>query len=151
MDFHQALNIVSAELDPQPWDHTTPDGTRLRVIPEGLSQGPGDGVVLIQICEHADVQVIPDGPEYSARTADMSGLINALTDRSEWTGREGWGDVLTVRPEADGMRLAYSVWDRDTTGQAADVDRTMVLPEEQRMPLVSALRRAMDVAIGWED
>jgi hypothetical protein len=28
---------------------------------------------------------------------------------------------------------------------------TMRLPEAQRLPLASALRRALDVARGWED
>ncbi|MGW3428909.1 hypothetical protein ACWDHW_13275 [Streptomyces melanosporofaciens] len=149
-DFHQALSTLIAELTPQPWDYTAPDGTRLRVIPEGLRQDPGDGIVLVQICPAAHVQVTPDGPEYPVRTADMSGLIAALTNRTEWTTPGGWGDALTVRPEGDGMRLAYTVWARDTTGQPADVDRTVLVPEAQRLPLVSALRRAGDVASGWE-
>lgn len=151
MDFRDALNIVTAELTPQPWDYTTPEGTRLRVIPEGLREGLGDGVVLIQICEAAHVQVTPDGPEFSVRTACMPELIDALTDRSEWTVEDGWSDALTVRPDGDGMRIAYTVWDRDTTGQSADVDRTVWVPEQQRLPLASALRRALDVARGWED
>lgn len=150
MDFNDALNIVRAELAPQPWDYTTPDGTRLRVIPEGLAQDPGDGVVLIQICEAAHIQVTPDGPEFELRTADMPGLLAALDARTEWTVGS-WSDALAARPEAGGMRIAYTVWARDTTGQGADVDRTMLLPEEQRLPLASALRRALDVARGWED
>jgi hypothetical protein len=150
MDFNDALNIVIAELTPQPWDYTTPDGTRLQIIPEGLRQDPGDGVVEIQICEAAHVQAIPDGPEYPMRTPDVPGLIAALTDRTEWSTTD-FGDVLAVRPEGDGMRLAYTVYDRDTTGQMADVDRTILVPEAQRLPLASALRRALDVARGWED
>lgn len=149
MDFRNAWNTVIAELTPQPWDWWTADGTRLRVIPEGLRQDPGDGVILIQICESAHVQVTPDGPEYRMRTVDMPGLIAALTGRAEWSTSD-WGDCLGVRPEGGKMRLAYTVYARDTTGQPADVDRTMLLPEEQRQPLASALRRAMDVARGWE-
>ncbi|MGW5123283.1 hypothetical protein ACWEQ7_04310 [Streptomyces sp. NPDC004069] len=149
MDFRDALNTVIAELTPQPWDYTTPDGTRLRVIPEGLRQDAGNGVVEIQIIESAHVSKLPDGPEYPMRTVDVPGLIAALTDRREWT-TEDWGDMLTVRPEGDGMRLAYTVYDRDTTGQPADVDRTILLPESQRLPLASALRRALDVARSWE-
>ncbi|MGY6019579.1 hypothetical protein [Streptomyces spinosirectus] len=148
MDFRDALTIVTAELTPQPWDYT-PDGTRLRVIPEGLRQDPGDGIVEIQICEASHVQVTPDGPEYPMRTVDVPGLITALTDRTEWTTTD-FGDTLTVRPEGDGMRLAYTVYDRDTTGQMADVDRTILVPEAQRLPLASALRRALDVARSWE-
>lgn len=151
MDFREAWNTVTAELTPQPWDWWTPEGTRLRVIPEGLRQAPGDGVVLVQICPAAHVQVTPDGPEYPARTRDMAELIYALTNRTEWTTPGLWGDVLTVRPEGDGMRLAYTVYARDTTGQPGDVDRTVLVPESQRMPLASALRRALDVARGWED
>jgi hypothetical protein len=149
VDFQQALDTVIAELTPQPWDYTTHDGTRLRVIPEGLRQDPGDGVVEIQICEAAHVQVTPDGPEYPMRTVDVPGLIAALTNRTEWTTSD-WGDVLTVRPDGDGVRLAYTVYARDTTGQPADVDRTVLVPEAQRMPLASALARALDVAKGWE-
>lgn len=150
MDFRDALNTVIAELTPQPWDYTTHDGTRLRIIPEGLRQDPGEGVVLIQICEAAHVQVTPDGPEFELRTSEAPGLLDALGARTEWTVGS-WSDALAVRPEGDGMRLAYTVWGRDTTGQGADVDRTMLLPEEQRLPLASALRRALDVARGWED
>ncbi|WP_230992390.1 hypothetical protein [Streptomyces endocoffeicus] len=84
------------------------------------------------------------------RTADMAGLIDALTNRTEWTTPGGWGEALTVRPEGDGMRLAYTVWAGDTTGQPADVDHTVLVPEGQRLPLASALRRALDVARGWE-
>lgn len=149
-DFHNALGTVLAELTPQPWDYTTHDGTRLRVIPEGLAQDPGDGVVMIQICESASVQVTPDGPEFPVRTADMPELLAALDARTECTIHAGWDEVLAVRPEAAGMRLAYTVWGRDTTGEGADVDRTVLVPEDQRLPLTSALRRAMDVARGWE-
>jgi hypothetical protein len=150
VDFRDALNTVIAELTPQPWDYTTPDGTRLRVISEGLRQDPGRAAVLVQICEAAHVQVTPDGPEYAVRTTDMPALIGALTVRVEWTASDGWDEQIVVRPEAGGMRLAYTVWGVDTTGQAAVVDRTMLVPEAQRLPLASALRRALDVARGWE-
>jgi hypothetical protein len=150
VDFRDALNNVIAELTPQPWDYTTADGTRLRIIPEGLRQDPGDGVVEIQVIECAHISKTPDGPEYSMRSVDVPGLIDALTDRREWTTTD-WGDTLTVRPEGDGMRLAYTVYDRDTTGQPADIDRTVFLPEAQRLPLASALARALDVARSWED
>lgn len=150
MDFQNALNTVIAELTPQPWDWSTPDGTRLRIIPEGLRQDPGNGVVEIQIIECAHVSKTPTGPEYPMRTVDVPGLIAALTDRREWTTTD-WGDTLAVRPEGEGMRLAYTVYDYDTTGQPADVDRTVFVPEAQRLPLASALRRALDVARSWED
>ena len=149
MDFRDAINIAIAELTPQPWDYNTPDGTRLSVITEGLRQDPGNGVVEIQIVEAAHVQVTLDGPEYPMRTVDVPGLIDALTGRAEWTTTD-FGDVLTVRPEEGGIRLAYTVYDRDTTGQPADVDRTVFVPEVQRLPLASALRRALDVARDWE-
>ena len=150
MDFQTAVNSLIADLTPQPWDWWTPDGTRLRIIPEGLRQDPGDGVVEIQIVEAAHVQAVPDGPEYPMRTVDVPGLIAALTERVEWTTRD-WGDYLTLRPEGDGMRLAYTVYGRDTTGQPADIDRTIWLPETQRLPLAAALARALDVARSWED
>ena len=84
MDFNTALNSVIADFTPQPWDWWTPEGTRLRVIPEGLRQDPGDGVVEIQICPAAHVQVTPTGPHYPMRTVDVPALIAALTDRREW-------------------------------------------------------------------
>jgi hypothetical protein len=149
VDFRDALNTIIAELTPQPWDYTTPDGTRLRVVPEGLRQDPGNGVVEIQIIEGAHVAKVPTGPEYPMRTPDVPGLIAALTSRTEWSTSD-FGDFLTVRPEGDGMRLAYTVYDRDTTGQPADIDRTVFLPEAQRLPLASALARALDVARSWE-
>lgn len=149
MNFNDALNTVIAELTPQPWDWWTADGTRLRIIPEGLRQDVGDGVVEIQICPAAHVQVTPDGPHYPMRTVDVPALIAALTDRAEWKTSD-WGDVLAVRPEGDGMRLAYTVYDYDTTGRPNDVDRTILLPAAQRMPLTSALGRALDVARSWE-
>lgn len=150
MDFNNAMNTVIGELAPQPWDYTTPDGNRLRVIPEGLAQDPGDGVVLIQICESANVQVTPDGPEFPVRTSDMPELLSALDGRAKCMIHGGLGEELAVRPEVAGMRLAYTVWGRDTTGQGADVDRTVLVPEEQRLPFASALSRAMDVARDWE-
>ena len=149
MDFNTALNSLIADLTPQPWDWWTPDGTRLRIIPEGLRQDVGDGVVEIQIIESAHVSKTPTGPEYPMRTVDVPGLIQALTERAEWKTSD-WGDFLTVRPEGDGMRLAYTVYDRDTTGRPADVDRTILLPEAQRLPLASALARALDIAKDWE-
>jgi hypothetical protein len=82
--------------------------------------------------------------------SEMLGLLAALDARAECTVGGGWGDVLAVRPEGEGMRLAYTVYARDTTGQPADVDRTVLVPEEQRLPLASALRRALDVARSWE-
>lgn len=149
MDFRTALNSVIGDLTPQPWDWSTPDGTRLRIIPEGLPQDPGEGVIEIQIIECAHVSKTPTGPEYPMRSVDVPGLIAALTDRREWNTQD-WGDCLTVRPEGDGMRLAYTVYDYDTTGRPADVDRTILLPEAQRLPLASALGRALDVAKSWE-
>ncbi|MFI5525007.1 hypothetical protein [Streptomyces platensis] len=147
---YEALRLAERILTPQPWDYLTTDGTRLRVIPERLPQHQGGSVVLIQICEAAHTQVTPDGPEFEMRTADVPDLAAALTARTEWATRDGLDGILVVRPEGDGMRLAYTVFARDTTGQSADVDRTMLVPEEQRQDLASALRRALDVALGWE-
>ncbi|MGW8879754.1 hypothetical protein [Streptomyces mirabilis] len=35
-------------------------------------------------------------------------------------------------------------------GPGQQVEVSMVLPDAQRLPLASALRRALDVARGWE-
>ncbi|MEV7470246.1 hypothetical protein AB0O20_27635 [Streptomyces kronopolitis] len=138
------------DVHPQPWDYMTTDGTRLRVLPERRPQHQGGSVVLIQICEAAHVQVTPDGPEFEMLASEVPDLVSALTARTEWATRDGLDGMLVVRPEGDGMRLAYTVFARDTTGQPADVDRTVLVPEEQRLPLASALHRARDVAVGQE-
>jgi hypothetical protein len=163
MDFQHALNTVIAELTPQPWDYTTPDGTTLRVIPAGLAASPGDAEVNIRITR-ADATGLGDygitGPnsrgvaEVGVSTSLLPALIEALTQRTVWRDECLVAGTLTVvagelaaMPDGDGVLVAV------TEVHSAERQETvaMRLPDEQRLPLASALRRALDVARSWED
>ena len=158
MDFRDALNIVTAELTPQSWDYTSPDGTTLTVIPAGLREDAGRAEVYLRVTRdktHAAVAAIT--------TTDLPNLIAALGApvTSHWEhephypdgqpkGRVGtWlGDLygLALNPMQDGFSLT-AIEETDTGVVAASV----LVPEGQRLPLASALRRALDVARGWEN
>lgn len=163
MDFKQAMNNVIAELTPQPWDYTTPDGTTLRVIPAGLRSDKGDAEVNVRITR-PDATGLCDygitGPnsrgvaEVGVTTRLLPDLIEALTQRTVWRDEHLVAGTLTViandiasMPDGDGVLVAV------TEVHSAEREETvaMRLPDAQRMPLASALRRAMDVARGWED
>jgi hypothetical protein len=155
MDFRQAFNIVTAELTPQPWDYTMASGTRLRVIPAGLHADKGDAEVLIRITR-PDATGLYDygvtGPdsrgvaEVGVPTAVLPGLIQALTDQETWEDNTLIAGALFVRPDVSGVAVTV------TEIHSADRQEKAFasLPEAQRLPLASALRRALDVARGWE-
>jgi hypothetical protein len=163
MEFRDALNTVIADLTPQPWTHTTPDGTTLRVIPAGLRADKGDAEVNIRITR-ADATGLYDygitGPdsrgvaEVGVPTSLLPALIDALTEQAVWRNDCLVAGTLTVvagevaaMPDDDGGVLMAV-----TEVHSADRQETvaMRLPEAQRMPLASALARAMDVARSWE-
>lgn len=156
MDFNDALNITLAELTPQPWDYTAPDGATLRVIPAGLHESAGYAEVLIRITR-ADATGLYDygltGPdsrgvaEVGVTTTDLPKVIEALTERGWWADNTLISGALLVAAASGGV--VVGVTEEHGAGQHVDVG--MVLPESQRLPLASALRRAMDVARGWED
>lgn len=142
MDFQQALNTVIAELTPQPWDYTDNAGTTLTVIPAGLREDPG--------CAEVYVRIKAIGQFFDAEAGIPSrvlpGMIDALTGNRTWsydtdeviaevTPFGGGGMILTVSEDYE----------------AAEDQPQILIPEAQRMPLASALRRALDVARGWED
>jgi hypothetical protein len=156
MDFRDALNIVTAELTPQPWDHTTPDGTTLRVIPAGLRADKGDAEVNIRITRPDASGLYSYGitgpksrgvAEVGVTTTGLPALIEALKARAAWEDAELVCGELTVNPGAGGMAVTV------TEVHSADREETvaMLLPEAQRLPLASALARALDVARSWED
>lgn len=162
MDFRDALNNVIAELTPQPWDYTTPDGTTLRVIPAGLRTEPGEAEVYVRITR-ADATGLYDygitGPdsrgvaEVGVSTSLLPALIEALTQRAVWRDDCLVAGTLTVVAGAlaatpDGDNVVVIV----TEAHSAEREETVAvrLPEAQRLPLASALRRALDVARGWE-
>lgn len=163
MDFHTALNIVIAELTPQPWDHTSADGTTLRVIPAGLRADRGDAEVLIRITRRDATGLYAFGitgpnsrgvAEVGVPTSLLPDLIEALTQRAVWRNEGLVAGTLAVVangiatvPDGDGVLVAV------TEVHSVEREETVVmrLPEVQRLPLASALRRALDVARGWED
>ncbi|MEU1800859.1 hypothetical protein [Streptomyces sp. NPDC019937] len=146
MDFHQALAVTLAELTPQPWDYTDGSGSTLTVIPAGLREEPGHAEVMIRITESHT-----QAAEVGVTTVDMPGLLDALTARSSWRHATSTADELAVTPNDDGsvilaaVEVHYGPNARD--GESAAEVR---IPAGQRMPLVSALGRALDVARGWE-
>lgn len=155
MDFNTAWNIVRTDLTPQPWDHTTADGTTLRIIPAGLRDEPGCAEVLIRITGPnaaglAEFGITtPDSrdvAEVGVPTATLPALITALTDRTGWENTGLPDGRIAVIPGVPGV--AVSVTEAHSVGREVTV--TVCLPEAQRMPLTSALARALDVARGWE-
>jgi hypothetical protein len=146
VDFRDAIHTVNAELTPRPWDYTTPDGVTLTVIPAGLPAGPGDAEVLIQIAAGKNLAAQAGIP-----TADLPGLVDALTERRPWDHSTVLDSLAEVTYPDDAsvlLVITETVWeDRDNHA----VSTSILIPEAQRLPLASALRRATDVALGWED
>lgn len=142
MDFETALNTVTAELTPQPWDYTDNAGTTLTVIPAGLREDPGRAEVMIRISRAG----VP-AAEIGIPSATLPDLIAALDTGAPWVFRD-YEEQLTV---ACGATIALTVVDATyhVSGSQPAV-AAIDLPAEQRMPLASALRRALDVARGWE-
>ena len=156
MNFHDAINIAIADLTPQPWDYTTPDGTTLRVIPAGLRADKGEAEVYVRIT-HPDATGLGEfgitGPnsrgvaEVGVTTTDLPKVIEALTQRGWWADNTLVSGALLVAAASGGVVVGVT----EVHGAGQHVDVGIVLPEEQRMPLASALRRALDVARSWED
>jgi hypothetical protein len=155
VDFNTAYNQVIAELTPQPWDYTMACGTTLRVIPAGLRADKGDAEVLMRITS-ADATGLYEfgitGPdsrgvaEVGVPTAVLPDLIQALTDRETWEDNTLIAGALFVRPDVSGV--AVTVTEIHSVERQEEVFAS--LPEAQRLPFASALRRALDVAQGWE-
>ena len=162
MDFHTALNSVIADLTPQPWDYTDNAGTTLTVIPAGLRAEPGEAEVYVRITR-SDATGLGDygitGPnsrgvaEVGVTTSALPALIEALTERTVWRDDLLVAGTLTVvagalaaAPDGDGVAVTV------TEVHSAEREETVAvwLPEAQRLPLASALSRALDVARGWE-
>lgn len=158
MDFKDAWNIVRADLTPQPWDHTTADGTTLRIIPAGLREDVGRAEVLVRLTR-ADATGLysygitgPDSrgvAEVGLTTTVLPALIQSLRDRQAWEGASSTDDTLTVTPGATEVLVQVTEVHYADGGRREETVSTL-LPEAQRLPLASALQRALDVACGWE-
>ncbi|MCZ4510427.1 hypothetical protein O3Q52_19985 [Streptomyces sp. ActVer] len=145
MDFRDALNIVTAELTPQPWDYTDKAGVTLTVIPACLREAPGYAEVNIRITADKTTAA-----EVGVTTTYMTSLLHALEARTGWEHSTSYGSDLNVTADSDGVALVVSETDYETQGHPT-ATVTIRVPEAQRLPLASALRRAADVARGWED
>jgi hypothetical protein len=158
MDFRHALNIVTAELTPQPWDYTSADGATLTVIPAGLPHAePGTAEVYLRVTRDKT-----HAAEAAITTTDLPALVTALSEpvTGHWEHAGHWPDgtekgrIGTWLGDLYGLALnpmqgGFSLTAVEDTGEGITA-ASLVVPEAQRMPLASALRRAMDVARGWE-
>ncbi|WP_030186048.1 hypothetical protein [Streptomyces capuensis] len=145
-DFRNALNTVIAELTPQPWDYTDDSGTTLTVIPAGLREDPGCAEVMIRITESHT-----QAAEIGVTTTELPGLIDALTEHRGWRHQTPLDSIIGVTPIRKGdvvLTVTEVDWRRNDSRRMASAG--LCVPDEQRMPLASALRRALDVAHGWE-
>jgi hypothetical protein len=130
-DFRTALGMVLAELTPQPWTYTNTENITLRIEPACMPAGRDEAEVVFYVGEVMEW----------VRTPDVQRLVDALTAGESWDDSDyGWG--LDVEVDDEKVRVSI-VQDR--------VPASVTLPASQRMPLVSAIRRALDVARGWED
>ncbi|MFE3031563.1 hypothetical protein ACFXKY_07930 [Streptomyces canus] len=155
MDFQDAIRNTIADLTPQPWTYTMASGTTLRVIPAGLRADKGDAEVYVRITRYDATGLYEfdiTGPnsrgvaEVGVPTRILSSLIKALTDKELWEDNTLIDGSLYVRPDVSGVSVVVT--------EIHSVERQekvfASLPEAQRMPLASALARALDVARSWE-
>lgn len=141
MDFRTALHTVIAELTPQPWDYTDTAGTTLTVIPAGLREDPGCAEVYVMITTSK-----PETAQAAIATRHLPRMIAALTHNRMWS-HDTLDDVCCgLTPFRGGGMLLTLSGDAEAVAGIPQVH----VPEAQRLPLASALRRAWDVARGWE-
>jgi hypothetical protein len=146
-DFRRHLDAVTAEITPQPWDYTTPDGTTLTVIPAGLRADPRQAEVVLRITASRTLAA-----EIGIPSAELPGLIDALTEHRAWDDASVLdGQITVTSPGGDGVLVVITETEWDGDDIPHETTASIRLPEAQRLPLASALRRALDVALGWED
>lgn len=155
MDFRTFYNAVIADITPQPWTYTDQTGTTLTVVAAGHSANPGQAEVNLRI-EQADATgcaefgiTTPSSrgvAEVGVTTRYLPELIGALTEGAPWEDVSLSLGAASVTPGEAGVAVSITEW------HTADVQVTvsMTLPPKQRLPLASALARALDVARSWE-
>jgi hypothetical protein len=143
VDFRDAWNTVTAELTPRPWEYTDPAGTTLTVIPAGLREERGYAEVMIRVTASRT-----QAAEVGITTTYMVSLLHALDTYTAWEHATALDDELTVGPAEVGMVL--TVTDVRYDSAVREFTASIRIPEAQVQPLASALRRAADVARGWE-
>jgi hypothetical protein len=131
MNFNDALGALVAELTPQPWSYTAADGTTLTIAPHGLPAAKDDAEVVFQI----------SGLTEWLTTPKVQALVDAVTEGESWSGLV-LGEGVEVLTAEGGLIVSV---------HGGEESVSVGLPASQRMPLVSAIRRALDVARGWED
>ncbi|MDX3637696.1 hypothetical protein PV728_47500 [Streptomyces europaeiscabiei] len=142
MDFRTFYNAVIVDLTPQPWTYTDTSGTTLTVIPAGLREDPGMAEILVRITEPGTEPI-----EAGILTTDLPAMIDALTGNRMWSYETLIGVYCDLAPFGGGGMLLILSEDVE----AVEAQPQVHVPEAQRLPLASALGRALDVARGWED
>jgi len=159
MDFRDALNTAIGDLTPQPWDYTSADGATLTVIPAGLPHAePGTAEVYLRVTRDKT-----HAAEAAITTTDLPALVTALSEpvTEHWEHAGHWPDgtekgrIGTWLGDLYGLALnpmqgGFSLTAMEDDGHGGITAASLTLPEAQRLPLASALRRALDVARGWE-
>lgn len=131
MKFNDALGMLLAEITPRPWAYTDAHGSTLTIEPAGLPAERDEAEVVFSVGEAAEW----------LRTPAVERLVEALTAGESWADADyGWGLTVEITGETVTVSVIHD-----------HVPAPVVLPASERMPLVSAIRRALDVARGWED
>lgn len=139
--FAHAIATVHAELTPQPWEYTDGSGATLTVIPAALPEDPGYAEVYVTITVDKTHAV-----EAAITTSVLPTMIAALTGNRMWSHTTIDDVWCQLTPSGGGGMILALSEDPEATEQPQ-----VHIPEEQRLPLASALNRAADVARGWED
>lgn len=142
MDFPAALNQISTDLTPQPWTYTDTSGTTLTVTPAGLPEDPGMAEVYVRITAPGT-----DPIEAGVLTTDLPAMIDALAGNRMWSYETLIGVYCDLSPFGGGGMLLILSEDVE----AVEAQPQVHVPEGQRLPLASALARALDVARSWEE
>jgi hypothetical protein len=146
MDFRNAVDAANAEITPQPWDYTTPNGVTLAIAPAGLRADHGRAEVTLRITASKTLAT-----EIGIPSRELPGLIDALTEHRAWDDASVLdGQITVTNPGGDSVLVIITETEWDADRIPHETTASIRLPGAQRLPFASALRRALDVAHGWE-